>query len=923
MTVPYREWYQFEFLGFYGEITAGDFTVIGAWQDISYPNGWIGYYRQSTPNLLKYWKSVYRPTQDFSYDANLSSLLDIAFRYQLTQESASSITDFAIKAGLIPLPADPAVWEMLTATGKYYNGVNSWGNFPPATVNIYTDAKTITIATDDIVEFESWQCSYHGVPGLVSYAYQDEFFNNGVSLGISSLNGVIPYSFMYNVKPLKIIARFHDPVVNELSRNVFKTAGGQTLVLTGIGFSLTDAECSDITKYTGNANPPGGWNSLVDRITFEGQQGQGNYVLNRAAGDFTVDSDSQITIALMPAMAMGTYKIKIEKIDVANAAFDTSCYAGAWFAEADGRCYRNSSSEFVVLVDDYFVYPPSPRHRRTGGERTGTGAESIQDAGPILLTTWSFRDAEGNEILKNIAPIDTRSTDRFYEGLMLSNSGFSRSLTGEISDMNIDLSNHNKWLSIIRANYECMNQLVDIFHAWKNEPEVWKQHIMTMIVADYSPEGVQVPVILKDITQKYFRKKIPFYRITADDYPTAPESSLGQVIPEILGLNYLNTSECKGACQAYRVSDKSYVGAAGSLHSVTEVYSDGVLKATPGDYSIAYRDGGRTYIDFVVSQGDNKITFNCKGYMFVPWNSANGCVENPAYILAFVQAFFARIPGSLLNFLSFDDIADMFDTLGYGESGRLIIDKETDCSIILDELYETFDYQGFIANDGRFKLGKKSAADIDTDRFLFEQIDIFDHAKRDEGFSETINYIKAKFDFYPTHDLYNGEDSGEHPGSITLLGSDIERDREVIFKWTNSAALVAQRINDELLKHAYGYKKISFQIPMVWINDIDLYDNFYYQDPYGISATGGGEVQGLYYIEKLDYDFMNQKIGVIAVDMDWLLRQYFIFCDELTLPSLRQNATYYQRRWGYMCDEITGAFSDGWPGKIMIDENLL
>ena len=59
------------------------------------------------------------------------------------------------------------------------------------------------------------------------------------------------------------------------------------------------------------------------------------------------------------------------------------------------------------------------------------------------------------------------------------------------------------------------------------------------------------------------------------------------------------------------------------------------------DYTITYELGGRTCINFNVNQGDNKITFNCEGYMFAAWNSGNGYVQNPAYVIGFLFAFMA------------------------------------------------------------------------------------------------------------------------------------------------------------------------------------------------------------------------------------------------------------------------------------------
>lgn len=171
-------------------------------------------------------------------------------------------------------------------------------------------------------------------------------------------------------------------------------------------------------------------------------------------------------------------------------------------------------------------------------------------------------------------------------------------------------------------------------------------------------------------------------------YPNIYPEHLGRVMPDVLGFCSLTTGECdnavRGAVEAVYVDTSgapySYLAAHGSLHGITEVFSDGALMATPGDYSVAYRDGGRTYIDFTPDQGDNKINFNCTGYMFAPWNSGAGYIQNPAYIILFYLAFIVGVPEADIDVASFITLATFYDGLGWGESGKLAIQdiKESD-----------------------------------------------------------------------------------------------------------------------------------------------------------------------------------------------------------------------------------------------------
>lgn len=143
------------------------------------------------------------------------------------------------------------------------------------------------------------------------------------------------------------------------------------------------------------------------------------------------------------------------------------------------------------------------------------------------------------------------------------------------------------------------------------------------------------------------------------------------------------------------------------------------------------------------------------------------------------------------------------------------------------------------------------------------------------------------------------------------------------FPWTDSKALVDQRILEELLKLRFGDANVTFSLPIQFIDELDVFTVFRLQDPWGLGTAGAGEVGRYYYIKKVTYDFMNSKIDVSAVDLQFLLRQYFILGDE-TAQVLNWNlAGEDDRMFGYLCDETDDEFADGEPGKALVDESIL
>jgi len=396
-------------------------------------------------------------------------------------------------------------------------------------------------------------------------------------------------------------------------------------------------------------------------------------------------------------------------------------------------------------------------------------------------------------------------------------------------------------------------------------------------------------------------------------------------MPEVLGLASLTTGDAPGAVEAVYIDtvNYKYLAARASLHGVLQVYSEGELKTLTTHYTISYENGGRTIITFTSDQGSNKITYNAEGYMFEDWDSVNGYVQNPAYVMAFLLSFFIELPMELMNFESFTALAALYETFGIETSGKLIVQSERRASAWMQELLFDYGTKGFPANDGRFTVERKDISNYTTSLTIFEQLDLLGDSQRRMNLHQAINSIRAKYDFIPTRTFYKGSDSAERQVSIDDLEARMEPSTDWLFPWVTSASWMAQRLSEELLKLSYGNQKLLITIPLNMLNDVDIFSNFRYQDPFGLSLSGGGESGRYYYIESLSYNHEGQSIAVVAVDLQWLLRQYFILGDRDALADLWADAGEADRMFGYLCDRVTKKFADGEPGKIVRDRNLI
>jgi hypothetical protein len=152
------------------------------------------------------------------------------------------------------------------------------------------------------------------------------------------------------------------------------------------------------------------------------------------------------------------------------------------------------------------------------------------------------------------------------------------------------------------------------------------------------------------------------------EFANIHESAIGKGFPVVLGLNSI-TGDAAGAVEAWYVDTAAfeYLAAGATVDSVLQVYVNNVLKSTPAHYSVVIKDGGRTYIDFTSTQGDAKVTYNATGFSYAGWDSTNGYVQNPAYIISYFLVSVMGIPESDLNIESFDTLATIYSDAGWGD----------------------------------------------------------------------------------------------------------------------------------------------------------------------------------------------------------------------------------------------------------------
>ncbi len=380
-------------------------------------------------------------------------------------------------------------------------------------------------------------------------------------------------------------------------------------------------------------------------------------------------------------------------------------------------------------------------------------------------------ESEQPELEECLAPIDTRAPTIFYHGRIKQMSSLKRAVddkTGlfQVADLSITLANEDKHYSQIMANYFLKNQLATLYHVWTEEPEASKIEVIKLIVDDHSLKGPDFIIKFKDITQKYFTKKVPETACTLDEFPDILPDDEGRFMPEILGNASLSDDhEHPGAVRAV------YIDTAGppfrclaSAGIITipddEVWIGDVQKTTPAQYTVVYA-GGRTYIHFAAGQdpGDESVSFNAHGYTVPVWDSPNGYVQNLSYIIQYFLRFIMDIPNEMVNAASFLTLAGFYEDMGVELNGYLILQDRVDAMEILQQLLFTGGPKSFMAMDGRFNVVRKNICNweiTDPEHHIFEQIELFGSPERKWNLTAAINTVNAQFGLIPWQNLFTG-----------------------------------------------------------------------------------------------------------------------------------------------------------------------
>lgn len=941
--MPYKEWTKFKIASV--ETSEGeswyDAIIKAEWTDNHYGCGIIRrYWSNVVANRRAVYPVIYPDAKDFKMIDGMDAPVTCGLYFDLAEVERSiaaacksvNSQGRVIKDPRNGISGPKPYWRPDSITGQHYDGINEWpAGYPPRTgANSYTiqrvDTKVKKAYWADLPnEYETWFKDFFTNTDAL-YDNRVDFFNHGLCFvhhylktngsGYPMQNGEY-FELAMVSKRLKVY--YYNPVVNgiedEAGNPCYYANGalGTILVFKGLSFKIPN---SSLNVYAWTSQ---GFDDRVRKITFKGLQGQGDYALTESGlplnpGTFLPPTNTEIKL-MLPDMPVGTYEILIEKHGGGTGkAEDSQGYAGDWRCYEDGRAY--SGERFTFLVTGEEIPEIKSREPRT----------------PIPSIKQRFKDFEGNvDTFRHYAPIDTRGADIFWDGRIKNISGLTRGVNDQTglflsSDISIDYANTDKEFSKLLAEYRLANEPLEMFLAWRDYPESFKTAVFKAFIENIKRKGSLFTTECRDLSSVYFKKEFPMHRINEDDYPDCDENFLTKPKPEALGLLYHEADESSGAMEAAYIDTVNhiYLAARGVLKEITEVYSDGEKKTVVADYTVSYSAEGETLITFVQDQEASKITFNCKGYMYSGWNSSNGFIQHPIYVFLYILVFVFEIPFDLIDLDSFETVKEILDNIdpNVGTKGFWGEMAEKSAETIMQEHLVTIGAAIFPDKHGRLTLSKKDISNISTTKIIFAQIDTFDPPLDDWGYKEAVNKIKLNWDYVPAAGIFKHSKSELEEDAIEAMSGNIIEEL-LDLKWTTSTLLVMKRLRDEFSKRGKGYKKISFPIPMSFIEELDVHDSFRLQDPFGTHKEGLGVFGRYCYVEKIDYEFQDMKMSIEALDLSYIMRQYLVLGDETALADNWADASDEHKAFAYLGHEDTGKFLNGEKAKILLDENVL
>jgi len=383
--------------------------------------------------------------------------------------------------------------------------------------------------------------------------------------------------------------------------------------------------------------------------------------------------------------------------------------------------------------------------------------------------------------------------------------------------------------------------------------------------------------------------KIITQAIARSDFPDCSDEAEGQTIPIIYG----NVYQDNGAITAYRVERWKYIVSAHECYSIESVFDPDGVQIDENDYIEGVEADGFHYITYVpVGEEPNTLRVNVKGkknqadYISTPYEAA-------VDILTSNQINYDT--DSLLYTFS------IFDLRGYNIAA--VFSEETSVQDFFQLFCISFDCDYYISKDMKFKISILDPWNLSpAKRFQPSEVNVGKISTNPEGVVQKIRY---NYSWSPADKDYRRKPYFSQENNWPEVKTEALSLRYISLE--GNAFDVVQRY---ALQKKDPPPSIPIEIALKDFIEIDIGDLIEVDSPDFVTTPRTLKIL------RAEIDAGLDIVELDCEDVVGLAGELCILGKDGMTPDYIE-ATENEKRYTYLCDQATGQFSDGTPGKVL------
>ena len=434
-------------------------------------------------------------------------------------------------------------------------------------------------------------------------------------------------------------------------------------------------------------------------------------------------------------------------------------------------------------------------------------------------------------------------------------------------------------------------------------------------------DNLQFQIDVEENSQN-LSNEYPDKRVELTDYPNADPSAVGWVIPIPYGVITSDGTSGDGAYGHPSLSIDGYgglplvdnrldqevtlVGLQAAAITVDAVYLDGVALTDGVDYNITTQTiDGKVHTEITWAAGINPTNYNR-----ISADITFGTRRPVEAIKHYLIQFCGYVDGDF-DATAYTTATAVETDRGYAFAG--VLWKAEKLLTILDNWRDEFELEIYWGKDGKIIFKYLSAVFASPPAYN-DTVSILAGFDSDPQVKELMNRLKYGYSFHYSRAYFYNYAIYENTDSQTKYGETFEVFQG--FSWIRDATTALDIASRKIVRFKDPITFDELRLPLKSFTE-DLAGMISVTHLEGTGAAG--YVSKYFQIRTTNYNIDQYVNTVLLEDARNFFGNACILGDEDILPATWTLASGAERNYCYLCDETTGEFSDGEPGKRMFD----